>query len=109
MVDPTINSQNITYKYSYISTEKQAPAYNLNTPLPRQQDQYVGFNWTQDWRVVRMDGKNTTSESAYLQVNYFLECAEGYKFITGMCIPDICITDATLNIVCYDDLKTYYC
>ena len=35
VVDPTINSQNITYKYSYISTEKQAPAYNLNTPYPR--------------------------------------------------------------------------
>lgn len=56
-----------------------------------------------------MEGTNKTSESAYLQVNYFLECTEGYKFITGMCVPDICITDATLNIVCYDDLETYYC
>lgn len=56
-----------------------------------------------------MEGTNKTSESAYLQVNYFLECTEGYKFITGMCVPDICITDTTLNIVCYDDLETYYC
>lgn len=56
-----------------------------------------------------MDGKNTTSESAYLQVNYFLECADGYQFIMGACVPDICITDPVLNVVCYDDFETYYC
>ena len=56
-----------------------------------------------------MEGMNKTSESAYLNVNYYQDCLETHVFINGECIPLTCITNNLYREVCNDDFENLYC